>query len=163
MSAAAIARLGSAVRSMVTRATVQQSGVGARVLVQVNALNNETYAVELLHPAGISARPKVGADVVLLQVLGSRDHLVALGGDAVGDSIADLAEGEVGMAAFGCRVVFRTDRLEVTAPSLPVVVTAGNGLTANVTGNAIVTSTTQIEMNAPGDNVTVNGRRVQLI
>ena len=104
MSAAAIARLGSAVRSMVTRATVQQSGVGARVLVQVNGLNNETYAVELLHPPGISARPVRGADVVLLQVLGSRDHVVALGGDTTGGSIPDLAEGEVGLSGFGSRI-----------------------------------------------------------
>src|SRR3954467_2700602 len=133
-----LARVASALRSMVTRATVQQSGVGPRIVVQVAGLDQETFAVELLHPAGISARPRRGADVVLLQVCGARDHLVAIGGDGVGDSIPDLAEGEVGISAFGARVVFRTNKLEVTATTHPVTVTAGAGLTANVTGTAIV-------------------------
>ena len=62
----------------------------------------------------------------------------------------------------GSRVVFRTNKLEVTAPTHPVLVTAGNGLTANVTGAAIVAATT-IQLNAPGDEVRVNGRKVQLI
>ena len=157
-----LARLGQALRSMVTRAIVQQSGVGPRIVVQVAGLDNEVFAVELLHPAGVSARPRRGADVVLLQVCGARDHVVAIGGDNVGDAVPDLAEGEVGISAFGSRVVFRTNKLEVTATTHPVLVTAGNGLTANVTGAAIVAATT-IQLNAPGDEVRVNGRKVQLI
>lgn len=158
-----LARLASAVRSMVTRARVAQSGVGSRVIVQVVGLDKEAYSVELLHPYGMSARPPVGADVVLLQVLGSRDHVVALGGDTVGGAVPDLAQGEFGFSAFGCRIVFRTDRLEVSSATLPVTITAGNGLNATVTGNVIVASTTNIQLNAPADNVTVNGRKVQLI
>src|SRR4051794_835951 len=157
-----LARLAAALRSMVTRATVQQSGVGPRIVVQVAGLDQEVFAVELLHPSGISARPRRGSDVVLLQVCGARDHVVAIGGDNVGDSIPDLAEGEVGMSAFGSRVVFRADRIEVTATTHPVMVTAGNGLTANVTGTAVVAATA-IQLNAPGDNVRVNGRLVQLV
>ena len=40
--------------------------------------------------------------------------------------------------------------------------TAGNGLTATVTGRAIVNATVEVQLNAPGDNVTVNGRKVRL-
>jgi phage gp45-like len=156
------AQIGITLRSMVTRAKVVQSGVGPRVLVQVQGLDKEQWTVELLHPPGMSARPRRGADVVLLQVLGSRDHVVAIGGDSVGGSIKDLAEGEVGISGFGARVVFRADRLEITSASLPVKVTAGNGLEADVTGTALITSTVEIRLNAPGDNVTVNGRKVQL-
>jgi phage gp45-like len=157
-----LARLGSAIRSMVTRAKVVQSGVGPRVVVQVQGLDKEGWTVELLHPPGMSARPQRGADVIQLQVLGSRDHVVAIGGDMVGDAIPDLAEGEVGISGFRARVVFRTDRLEVTSATLPIAVTAGNGLTATVTGRAIVNATVEVQLNAPGDNVTVNGRKVRL-
>ena len=43
-----LARLGSAIRSMVTRAKVVQSGVGPRVVVQVQGLDKEEWTVELL-------------------------------------------------------------------------------------------------------------------
>ena len=66
------------------------------------------------------------------------------------------------MSGFGGRVVFRTDRLEVTSATLPVAVTAGNGLTATVTGRAIINATVEVQLNAPSDNVTVNGRKVRL-
>jgi phage gp45-like len=140
-----LARVGAALRSMVTRGKVVQSGVGARVIVQVQGLDKEQWTVEMLHPFGMSGRPKRGSDVVLLQVLGSRDHVVAIGGDAVGGSIGDLAEGEVGISGFGARIVFRADRLEVTSNIHPVKIKAAHSVTFDTpelvtTGNVIVGS-----------------------
>lgn len=175
-----LARLGAAMRSMVTRGKVTQSGVGSRVVCMVTGLDGEIYPVELVHPFGMSARPVPGSDVVLLQVLGSRDHQIALAGDATGGSIADLAEGEVGLSSFGHRIVLRTDRIEITAGgSLPIaisgagpihVVSTGGPISATA-GSASVTlaqsgaitaaSASAIQLNAP--SVTVNGHQVQVI
>ena len=104
-------RLASAVRSLVTRGKVAASTVGPRTLLQISGLDDEVKtSVELLLPPGDSARPAAGADVVAFQVLGSRDHLVALGGDTAGaDAIANLAAGEFGLrhGATGAQIVFR--------------------------------------------------------
>lgn len=112
-------RLAAALRSTVTRGKVTAAVVGPRTLLQVAILDNETnQSVELLLPPGYSARPLPGADVLPLQVLGSRDHLVALGGDSAGqDAIADLAPGEFGLRhpATGAQIVFRnTGTHEIT-------------------------------------------------
>ena len=113
-------RLASAVRSMVTRAKVQQTVVGPRTLLQITGLEGEVkQSVELLLPPGYSARPLAGADLVTFQVLGSRDHLVALGGDMAGqDAIADLAPGEFGLRdPNGQMVVFRGGYLQLVTPT----------------------------------------------
>lgn len=100
-----------AVRSLVSRGKVAQATIGPRTILQITGLNNETkQSAELLLPPGYSAAPLAGADVTVLQVLGSRDHLVAIGGDmAGGDAIANLAPGEFGLrhAATGAQFVFR--------------------------------------------------------
>lgn len=105
------ARLIAAIRSLVTRGKVTDSRVGPRTLLQITGLEGEVkQLVELLLPPGYSARPLSGADVTVLQVLGSRDHLVGLGGDAAGqDAIADLAPGEFGLrhAGANAQMVFR--------------------------------------------------------
>jgi phage gp45-like len=114
-----IARLASAVRSMVTRAKVTGAAVGARTILQISGLDGETKAtVELLLPPGYSARPLAGADVLALQVMGTRDHMVALGGDNAGvDAITSLAAGEFGLrnGAAGTQMVFRNSGIiEIT-------------------------------------------------
>jgi phage gp45-like len=114
-----LARLASAVRSLVTRAKVTAAAVGSRTLLQISGLQGEVKTtVELLLPPGYSARPLAGADVVVFQVMGTRDHLVALGGDNAGaDAIAGLAPGEFGLrnAAAGTQIVFRnTGKVEIT-------------------------------------------------
>jgi phage gp45-like len=130
-----LARLASAIRSLVTRAKVANAAIGPRTLLQISGLNSEAKTtVELLLPPGYSARPAAGADVVVLQVLGSRDHLVALGGDAAGqDAIADLSPGEFGLRQGDTTLVFRnTGTLEVTAPT--VRITGDLHVTGDVVG-----------------------------
>jgi phage gp45-like len=104
-------RLAGAIRSMVTRAKVAGAIVGPRTLLQITGLNGEVKTtVELLLPPGYSARPVAGADVTVFQVGGTRDHLVAVGGDnAGGDAIANLAPGEFGLRHPGSntQLVFR--------------------------------------------------------
>jgi phage gp45-like len=105
------ARLAAALRSLVSRGKVTAAAIGNRTLLQVTGLAGEVkQSVALLLPPGYSARPLPGADVLLLQVLGSRDHVVAVGGDFAGqDAIANLAQGEFGLrhAATGAQIVFR--------------------------------------------------------
>ena len=112
-------RLAAAMRSMVYRGKVAAAVVGSRTLLQITGLMNEVkVSVPLLLPPGMSARPLPGADVALFQVLGSRDHVVALGGDFAGqDAIAGLAPGEFGFrnSVSGTQMVFRnTGTIQVT-------------------------------------------------
>lgn len=147
--------------SMVTRGKVALATVGQRIMLQMTGMSNETLSgVELLHPFGYSALPPAGADLVMLQVLGQRGHIVALGGDALGGAIADLGPGECGLSAVpGTQIVMHTDRIEITANDLPIVINAG---TAPVTVNAqnITLAGASIALNAPA--VTVNGHAVQV-
>jgi len=106
--------MASALRAMVTRAKVTDSRVGARTLLQVTGLDGETkQTVELLLPPGFVARPALGADLILLQVLGQRDHLVAIGGDAAAATVNDLAPGEVGLKCGDQIVIMRADKVEI--------------------------------------------------
>lgn len=109
-----IARLGSVVRRLISRGKVTQSRIGARTLLQVTGMDGETkQTIELLLPPGYVARPSVGADLILLQVLGQRDHLVAIGGDAVAATVNDLADGEVGLKCGNHIVILRQDKVEI--------------------------------------------------
>ena len=112
-------RIISAVRSAISRGKVAAAVVGSRTLLQITGQFNEVkQSVPLLLPPGYSARPLPGADVVLLQVLGSRDHVVALGGDnANADAISGLLPGEFGFrnSVSGAQMVFRnTGTIQVT-------------------------------------------------
>jgi phage gp45-like len=167
---AAIARLSSAIRSAVTRAQVVQSGVSARCIVLVDGLANERFVVELLLPFGMSARPTPGADVLVLQPLGSRDHAVAIGGDAVGGAIADLAQGEFGFSMGGVQIAWRLDRIEIsTTAEKPIVLNADGPVTVESAtgsisltaskGSVTVAARDGIALNTPGA-VTVNGHTV---
>lgn len=110
-------RLAAALQSMLTRGKVTDARVGPRTLLQITGLDGVVQQeVELLLPPGYSARPVSGSDVLLAQVMGRGDHVVALGGDTAGHAIADLAPGEFGFSDGTQRVVFRTDHLEFTSP-----------------------------------------------
>jgi len=110
----ALDRIGAALRAIVTRGKVTQSRIGARTLLQVTGMDGETkQTIELLLPPGYVARPSVGADLILLQVLGQRDHLVAIGGDATAATVNDLADGEVGLKCGNHIVILRQDKVEI--------------------------------------------------
>lgn len=145
----AIRRTANAVRLAVTRGKVQRTTVGARLLIQVTGLAGELFNdVELLLPYGMTAVPEAG-DVVLLQVLGSRDHKLALCADLTSLRIADAQPGEFGFRdKRGQQVVFRTDRIEVTTP-LKAVVTA--------VGEVDVISSVAVNVTAPAINLGSSG------
>lgn len=139
-------RLASAIRSAVTRGKVAQSRVGPRTLLQITGLDGVTQQmVELLLPPGYSARPVSGADIALLQVLGSADHIVALGGDMVGNAIQDLAPGEFGLSDGAQMIVIRTDHIQLVSPTKvrvesPVFQCTGE-ITANCDGASVTLGT----------------------
>lgn len=131
----------STLLSMITRGKVASSSVQERTVLQATGLDNEAFnGVELLLPPGYVARPAQGADIVILQCNGTRDHKVALAGDAAGAVQADLEEGEFGFVGFGSRIIFRQGKLEVSS-SLPIDVSSTQAVT--------VASTQSIALAAP--------------
>ena len=155
-----IERVVTMLRAVVTRGKIIASAIGARTVAQVSGLDNETLnGIELLLPPGYSARPAAGADVLLLQVLGSRDHMVALGGDTASvDAIADLAPGEFGLKhATGARIVFRaTGHIQISDPSGTLLELTNNG-TAMLTGNLVVTGDISDQSGAHGTLAVLRG------
>jgi phage gp45-like len=118
---------------MITRGKVASATVGPRTVLQVTGLDNETFnGVELLLPPGYVARPDAGADVMILQCNGTRDHKVALAGDTVGQVQSDLQPGEFGFVGFGHRIIFRTNKIEA-------VDKAGSSLVLDGAGNIVAT------------------------
>jgi phage gp45-like len=138
-------------RAMVTRGRVALAVLNPkRTLVQLSGLAEETKdKIELMLPHGMSARPKKGADLILLQVGASRAHLVALCADDPALRIQDLQEGEFGFRdANGQQVVFRQDKLEVTTP-LKLVMTITGNLEQTVNGQTILTCN-DVQLGAAG-------------
>ncbi|MBW4089891.1 MAG: hypothetical protein HIU82_02110 [Proteobacteria bacterium] len=103
-------RLAASLRALVTRGKIATAAIAGRTIAQVTGLAGETkQSVEVLHPFGWFANLPAGADLVLIQVLGSRDHVVALGGDVLGQS-QPCAAGEFGaMHASGAFFHFTND------------------------------------------------------
>jgi phage gp45-like len=135
--------------SLITRGKVSSAKVGPRTVMQVTGLDNETFnGVELLLPPGYTARPAQGADVMILQCNGTRDHKVALAGDTVGQVQADLQPGEFGLVGFGSIIIFRQGQLQVKS-TVPVNVSS--------TQPVSVTSTQQITLSAPVITTTAAG------
>lgn len=119
------------IAAQTSRGKVLSSAVGARIMLTVTGLDGETFqSVELLLPPGMVARPPAGADVVLQQINGQRDHKVALFGDHTADAVADLKPGEVGFSRNGQTVLLRTDGIEIVT-SLKVTITAGTEVVVN--------------------------------
>ncbi|GEM_PF-6380725 len=119
---------------MVTRGRVMSAALNPkRPLVQLSGLADEQKTqVELFMPMGMSVYPTGNEDLILLQVGGSRSHLVALFADNPALRITDLQPGEFGHRdTNGQQVVFRQDHLEITSP-LKMQIT----VTGDVTGTA---------------------------
>jgi phage gp45-like len=153
-------RAHSAIQSLLTGGKVTAARMGPRTLLQITGLDNEVVqTVELLLPPGYSARPLAGSDVLAAQVLGSRDQLVALGGDFVGHAIQDLAPGEFGLTDGTQTIVVRTDHLEMNTPTY-LKITAAQHVEMvtpllKVTGDIIDNWQTQTETMA-GQRATYN-------
>ena len=111
--------IGNVLKSLISRGKVTDTRVGPRTLLQISGLDGVTQqVVEILLPPGYSARPLPGSDVLLMQVLGQADHVVALGGDMTGNAITDLKPGEFGLSDGTQRVVFRVGQfIELNSPT----------------------------------------------
>lgn len=146
----ALRRLANGVRLAITRGKVLQSSPGRRTMVQVGLLAGEVKnGVELLLPYGMSALPAAG-DVLALQILGSRDHMVVLCSDDTSLRITDLQATEFGFRdARVQQIVFRHDRVEITTP-LKVVVTAGGEVDVSAGSKVNVTAATDVDVTATG-------------
>jgi phage gp45-like len=147
----------AALRSIVTRGRVIASALNPkRTLIQLSGLAGEIMdQVELIMPYGMSALPKGSkqgqGDVILLQVQGSRAHLVAIGADDPTLRITDLEEGEFGFQdQNGQKVIFRKDRLEVITP-LKLVMAVEGDMEQTVNGKLTQTVEGDVEQ-------TVNGK-----
>jgi phage baseplate assembly protein V len=120
---------------------------GGRALATVLLASGDTRTrVELLMPYGLSALPEEGADVMVLEVGGNRDHLVAMMADATGLRIPGLARGEVGIRdKRGQQVVLRGDGVEITGALKVTIVSSGpvalTAPTTTITGNLDVVGT----------------------
>ncbi len=146
------------VRSAITRGKIAACALSGRSLAQITGLAGETKAsVEVLHPYGWFANLPPGADVVLLQVMGTRDHLVALGGDALGQNVAS-APGEFGAKhSLGALVHLTNDgKITLQDASGAKVVLNNNGQIV-VTGNLLVSG--DITDNYQTQSETIAGAR----
>jgi phage gp45-like len=154
-------KIGQHIRMLMTRGIVKSAAVAKRIMISVDGLASESgRQIELLLPPGYSARPSNG-DVVLLQVGGSRAHLVALGGDTAGKHISDLAPGEFGITdGAGQQIVIRTDRIEITT-NKKIAVTATGDATITAGGVATITASEIRLGGAGGKKVAVDGDPVK--
>ncbi|MGX9966063.1 phage baseplate assembly protein domain-containing protein [Roseomonas sp. F4] len=108
-----------------TRGTVTAARVrGGRTLLDLALQSGETVSrVELMQPTGLTALPRIGADVLVMEIGGRRGHLVALLADDTALRVLDLGPGETGVAGPGGQVVFRAGAMEVTA-TVPLTLTS---------------------------------------
>lgn len=110
----------SSTRGLVTAARV----LGRRTLLDLTLQSGETVSrVELMQPTGLTALPRIGADVLVMEIGGRRGHLVALLADDTALRVLDLGPGEIGVAGPGGQVVFRAGGMEVTA-TVPLTLTS---------------------------------------
>lgn len=125
-------------RRAVTRGKVTAARTRAgRVLVDMELFGGERRRnVELLLPTGVSALPAEGADLVVLEVAGNRQHLVAIVADDPALRVTGLTPGEWAVRVGSQQVVFRQDGLEITN-ALRITITASGPV--NVTTDGIAT------------------------
>lgn len=110
------AAIRSALATLVMRGKITSAAiVGGRTIVQVTiAANDVRGAVELLHPWGYFAVPRGGSDPILLTVLGTRDHNIALSADDTTATPPGGAQaGECGLSDGTHVVAIRNGRLEL--------------------------------------------------
>lgn len=137
----------ASVRRIVTRGKVTRARtLGGRVLLDMTMTDGERRRdVELLLPTGVTALPANGADLVVLEVGGNRQHLVAMVADDPNLRITGLAPGEFGMRdAQGQQVIFRADGIAIEG-ALKIDVTAS--------GPVNVTATDTVTVEAPRINL----------
>lgn len=129
--------MSAAARGRVTAARVR----GGRVLLDVTLVSGDTRSrVEMLQPYGFTAVPTIGSEV-LVQQLAYRGHLVALLADAPALRVTDAGPGEIGIRdQNGQQVVFRADRIEVTAQRVEVA--SAETVTVVSTGAVVVQAPT---------------------
>lgn len=97
---------------------------GGRTLLDIGMESGETVTrVELMQPTGMTAVPRIGADVLAMEIGGRRGHLVALLADDPALRVLDAGPGEIAIAGPGGRVVFRAAGMEVTA-TVPITLTS---------------------------------------
>jgi phage baseplate assembly protein V len=148
-----LSHIAAALRMLASRGKIVKTALNAkRALVQLSAFADEINdKIELFLPYGLSARPPGGADVILLQLGGSRSHLIALFADDPALRIADLEEGEFGFRdRAGQQIVFRGDRIEITTPK-KIVMTITGDLEQNVQGDVTQTVQGDASISAEGD------------
>lgn len=140
-------------RSAISRGTLLSVVTsGGRALADIAMFSGETRSrVELMMPYGLSALPGKGADV-LVHEIGSRDHLVAVMADDPSVRILGLAPGEVGIQAFGQRVVIRADGVEIGGAKKISIVSDGP---VTVTAPQVVVESPNIRLGSAGAAVPV--------
>lgn len=129
-------------RRIVTRGkvTAARTRLG-RVFVDMDLFDGEHRSnVELLLPTGVSALPVAGADLVVLEVAGNRQHLVAIVADDPALRVTGLAPGEWAVRVGDQQVVFRADGLEIT-DALKITITASGPVSITTDGVATVEAT----------------------
>lgn len=136
---------------------------GRRTLMQITGMAGEVFqSVELILPYGMSAVP-VGntADVLTFQVLGHRDHKVALGPDDPALRIPSLGQGEFGFRdQNGQQVVWRAASggyLEITCNKLVATVTGDADVTSSGGNINLTANSGKITMLAETNQITANG------
>ncbi|MBR0675430.1 phage baseplate assembly protein V [Roseomonas alkaliterrae] len=142
---------------------------GGRTLAEVQMFDGETRSrVEVLLPMGMTAVPRAGADVVVLEV-GNRDHLVALLADDPALRVSGLGPGEIGLRdERGQQVTLTPDGVRVTNALKVTVIAEGDvrietpanveivAPLTTVDGNLTVTGGLAVQGNG-GANSTLNG------
>lgn len=120
---------------MISRGRVRSARVrGGRVLAEVEMADGETRTrVEVLLPMGMTAVPRAGADLLVVQV-GGPDHLVALQADDANLRAAGLTPGDIGL---------RDERNQM-------VVMNGEGVTVSGALKVTIVSAGDIDVTTPG-------------
>jgi phage gp45-like len=135
----------STLQGMICRGKVTNTRVGPRTLLQITGVDGQTQqVVELLLPPGYSARPIAGSDVLLAQVLGQADHVVALGGDNAGSTISDLAPGEFGLTNGTQRIIVRGGFIEIDSPTYVLMTTPQLRVTGSIVQGYGTSNTTDV-------------------
>lgn len=147
-------------RSLVTLGKVQTSRVGPHTLLQITGLDGVLQnTLALMLPPGYTARPAAGADVALLEILGSSDHVVAVGGGKAGQGVANLQPGEFGFSDGTSMVIMRlggvlevkgVTEVKIDAPTINITSATAVNITAPVT-------TIQGELRVNGGPIKNNG------
>jgi phage baseplate assembly protein V len=135
-----IQRLSIAIKNTVTRGKLLATSTQTpyRPLLNISTWQGTNYKdIELMQPYGMSSNPLAGGDTPVLQVGGTRDHLLVLHVDDVSLRIPDLEPGEFGNRDQNQQqIVLRQDRIEITQPK------SGNKVIITSNGDINVTAQT---------------------